>query len=124
MGKYMLLYHDFATRGIMGEGRLFKFQLNGKPLGEAPLDFNCNSKEEVDILSILVTNGNIIELGYSINEVFTKRTYNGTLAELVRKVNSLDGLVFMGNQNGKVNNDVCNQYLYAFKLGSISASII
>lgn len=124
MGKFTLLYHDYGTRGLMGEGRLFKFNLNGKPIGEAPLDFNCMSKEEVDVISILVTNGNYIETAFNVREVFSKRVYNGSLADLVRQLNALDGLAFMGNQSGKVGDDICNQYIYAFKKGYITENSI
>lgn len=119
LSKFILLYHDYETRGIIGEGRHFKFTLNGVSLGETALDFNCMSQQQVDILSVLVTNGVYIELAFNINGVFTTRVYQGTLTELVNKINALDGLLFMGNQNGKVGNDVCNQYLYAFKLGTL-----
>lgn len=108
----------------MGEGRLFKFNLNGKSIGEAPLDFNCMSKEEVDIISILVTNGNYIEIAFNVREVFSKRVYTRSLADLVRQVNSLKGLVFMGTQSGKIGDDVCNQYLYAFNQGYITENSI
>lgn len=124
MGKFTLLYHDYGTRGLMGEGRLFKFNLNGKPIGESALDFNCMSSEEVDVLSVLVTNGNYIELGFNIRGVFSKRVYTSSLSDLVRRINSLNGLVFMGTQSGKVGEDVCNQYLYAFKQGYITEASI
>lgn len=119
VGKFFLLYHSYSERGIMGEGRLFKFNLNGTPLGEKALDFNCMSKEEIDVLSILVTNGQHIELGFNINEEFSKQVFSLSLPDLIRKINGMEGLLFMGNQNGKFGEDVCNQYLYAFKKGTL-----
>lgn len=103
----------------MGEGRLFKFNLNGTPIGERALDFNCMSKEEVDILSVLVTNGQHIELGFNIDEEFSKEVYSLSLTDLIRRINGMEGLLFTGNQNGKFGDDVCNQYLYAFRKGSL-----
>lgn len=124
MGKFILLYHDYSTRGLIGEGKHFKFTLNGKPLGESPIDLNCMSKEEVDIISVLVTNGTYIEIATNINEVFLKRVYKGTLSNLIKQLNSLKGLAFLGNQNGKVGDDICNQYLYVFKKGYITEKSI
>lgn len=124
MGKFILLYHDFSTRGLIGEGRHFKFYLNGNLICETPIDLNCMSSEEVDILSVLVTNGLYIELAYNIDGKFSKRPYRGTLPELIRQINTLNGLVFTGVQNGKVENDICNQYLFAFKKGYLKEDII
>lgn len=124
MGKFILLYHDYSTRGLMGEGRHFKYTLNGKPIGESPIDFNCMSKEEVDIISVLVTNGNYIEIAFNVNEVFSKRVYTGNLSDLVRQINALNGLAFLGSQSGRVGEDICNQYLYAFKKGYITEKSI
>ena len=120
MGKVFLNHYDFSTVGLMGEGRLFKFYLNGKSQGESQLDFKFRAQEEVDVLSILTTNGRHIELGLHIDGQFQTQAFGGTLTDLIRKANAVPNLRFAGVQSGVLDGDTCTQYLFVYALNNLT----
>lgn len=114
---------EFGTRCLIGDGKMLKFRLNGTCLGEFPIDYNILGLQEVDIVSVLVSDNNV-EVGYNINQEFTKKSTNLALSEIARRLNNANGLIFIGKRDGKEADVSYSQYIYVFLKGSVSTSLI
>lgn len=125
MGKVFLatLPSEYGTRVLLADGQMLKFHLNGKCVGEFPVDFNVVSPQEVDVVSVLVA-GSTIEVGYNIGQEFSKKTSLMGLADIAKRLNNTDGLIFVGIRDGSVENTSYTQYIYAYLKGSVNNSII
>lgn len=119
---YLLdLPHDFGLKGLANEGKVLKFKFNGDCVGQYPIDFSSTSTmQEVDIVSVLVFGTNV-ELAFSINGVFLIKAYNLGLSNIVRTLNSLNGLIFVGKREGSDSGVTYVQYIYSFLKGAVSS---
>lgn len=125
MSKVFLanLPHEVGTRCLIGDGKLLKFKFNGTCLGEFPLDYNVTSLQEVDIVSVLISNTDV-EIAFNTNQTFTKKTSMLGLADIARTINGMQGLVFAGQRDGQDGTATYSQYIYAFLKGSIVESLL
>jgi hypothetical protein len=110
---------ELGITGLIGDGKLLRFKLNGSFVSESPFEFLQVTMQEVDILSILVSGGEF-ELGFNIDGNFFARSSNLGLSDLVRIVNSTHGLVFVGKID---NSGGYTQYLYVFMQGNLGSLV-
>ena len=115
--------NEFGIRGLIGDGKLLKFKFNGVCIGEFPIDYNVSTMQEVDVISVLVS-GTQVELAFNTNQTFTKKTSLIGLADIAKKLNNLNGLIFMGRREGQHGQDKYSQYIYAFIKGSVNPSVL
>lgn len=109
---------NILAQGLLNEGEILKFGAGGKYLGRFPISFNMGTTREIDLVSI-VNVDNQLELGYIINNEFKKCPIYTDINDLIRWVNIIDNMVFIGRKVDVESGVEYNQYLYGFKKGSL-----
>lgn len=112
----------FGERALIGDGKMLKFKFNGDCLGEFPIDYNLSTLQEVDIVSLLVE-GSELEIGFNVQQQFTKKQPASGLADVANKLNNQQGLIFIGKRNGKNTDGQFVQYIYTFLKNSVNPSL-
>lgn len=114
---------EYGVRGLIGDGKMLKFHFNGTCLGEFPVPFDNVTLQEVDIVSLLVSN-NDVEIAVNASREFKKKISKISLSEVAKQVQSLNGLVFLGIKKDNAHGVPYTQYIYAFLKGAIHPSIL
>jgi hypothetical protein len=114
--------NEFGVKGLIGDGKLLKFNFSGTCLGEFPIPYNNMTLQEVDVLSVMVADNNV-EVGYNMGQTFTKKETLIGLADIARKIDSIKGLIFIGIKDGNNSGVKYSQYIYTFLKGSLSTEI-
>ena len=109
---------NILAQGLLNEGSILKFGAGGKYLGRFPISFNMGTTREIDLVSIANVD-NQLELGYIINNEFKKCPIYADLNDLIRWVNFIDNMVFIGRKVDVESGVEYNQYLYGFKKGTL-----
>lgn len=113
---------EFGVKGIIGDGKMLKFHFNGNCLGEYPIDYNVTTMQEVDVVSVLVSRGEV-EVGLNTNQQFMKKGSLLGLADIANRLNMIQGLIFMGRREGSYEHESYSQYIYAFIKGNITPEL-
>lgn len=107
------------TRSLYADGQHLKFDFSGNFLGYAPVDFGAKTLQEVDVVSALHT-GTEVELAFNLNSTFSISSGKHTLSGVLKVVNSLPGLIFMGKRQEKGLEGSYTQYIYVFLQGHLA----
>lgn len=105
---------NILAQGLVNEGEVLKFGSGGRYLGKFPISFNMGRTREIDLVSIINVE-NQLELAYIINNEFKKCPIYADINDLIRWVNAIDNMVFIGRRVDVEKGTEYNQYLYGFK---------
>lgn len=112
--------HEIGVRALLSEGKMQKFKMNGEYIGEFPIDLNLQTTlQEIEMLSILESNG-ILEIAIATNNTFEKRDTTLPIMEINNRATRINGLLFMGFKDIKLDNTNYKQYLYGYLKNNIS----
>lgn len=109
---------NILAQGLLNEGEILKFGSGGRYIGKFPMTFYMGRTREIDVVSI-VNVENELELAYIIDGVFKKCPIYADINDLIRWVNVIDNMVFIGRRVDTEGGIEYNQYLYGFKKGTL-----
>ncbi len=111
------------TQGLAYSGRLLKFGIGGKFIGETPMSYNFSRQREVDLVSIINVE-NELEVAYIKNNVFKKFTVYADVFDIIKWCNIHPNLIFVGKRDCVYSdykgNIEYSQYFFGFKAGSLN----
>lgn len=125
MGKTYLtsINGDLFSQCLIGDGKMLKFALGGKFLGEFSIDYNIGTLQEVDIVSILVVEGTV-EVAYNMKGAFNKCVPTKDIPDIINFFNQMQGIVFTGRRQGQLDGVTFSQYFYAFRVNTLHESTL
>lgn len=125
MGKIYLtsINGDLFSQCLIGDGKMLKFALGGKFLGEFFIDYNIGTLQEVDIVSILVVEGTV-EVAYNMKGTFNKCVPTKDIPDIINFFNQMQGIVFTGRRQGQLDGVTFSQYFYAFRVNTLHESTL
>lgn len=111
------------TQGIAYNGRLLKFGIGGKYLGESGMSYNFSRQRELDLVSIINV-GNELEVAYIINREFKKFAVYSDVFEIIKWCNTNPNLIFIGKRDCQYKDSIgavpYSQYFFGFKPETLS----
>jgi hypothetical protein len=113
---------EAGIRALLGDGKMLKFNIRGTCLGEFPISYGITTMQEVDVVSILVCKDSI-EVGYNIEQKFSKHTANKGIGDIAAIMQNLGGVIFVGKRDGQADDTAYTQYIYAYMKGHVSLQL-
>lgn len=108
-------------KALIGDDKMLVFSMLSGFKGEFPIDYNLPYVREVDIVSILYSNGEI-EIAHLIDGVLTIHPIDIDIREAtqaMRKFTSAD-MPFSSTRRGSVEGIPYTQYIYVFDKGKLT----
>lgn len=105
------------TQGIVYNGRVLKFGIGGKYLGESGMCYRFSRQRELDLVS-LINVGNELEVAYIINREFKKFPVYSDIFDIIKWCNTHPNLIFIGKRDCQYKDSEgsvpYSQYLFGF----------